>query len=195
MPCGSGHCFLTFAGTPQSINSIVLKTNGISFALQSALFLFIGSFADYGRWRPWILISWTVVSWGVGFGWLGVHDASKWQAGTALYILGCNINFRVSDCSNWVPTCFDLLDSSISAIGKGYAWIANCCNGFEGREYEWRRVLKSRFAPTKSTCERCILRLLMRRGNVLNCLAEKDCYPRDCCWHYSWNRNQYWFFQ
>jgi len=73
---------------PQSINSIVLKTNGISFALQAVLFLFIGSFADYGQWRPWILIFWTVLSWGVGFGWLGVHDGAKWQAGTALYILG-----------------------------------------------------------------------------------------------------------
>jgi len=79
---------LNFAGNPQSINSIVLKTNGISFALQSVLFLFIGSFADYGRWRPWILVFWTIVSWGVGFGWLGVHDPSKWQAGTALYIIG-----------------------------------------------------------------------------------------------------------
>lgn len=87
-PCGSGDCYLTFAGTPQSINSIVLKANGISFALQCVLFFFIGSFADYGRWRPWILITWTVVSWVVGFGWLGVHDSSKWQAGMALYILG-----------------------------------------------------------------------------------------------------------
>ena len=88
-PCGSGDCFLIFAGQAQSINSIVLKANGIACALQAALFLFIGSLADYGVRRPWVLIFWTVISWAAGFGWLGVHDASRWQAGTALYILGC----------------------------------------------------------------------------------------------------------
>ena len=87
-PCGSGDCFLTFAGKDQSINSIALKANGILCALQSINLLLFGSFADYGRWRPWILIIWTLISWGAGFGWLGVHDPSKWQGGIALYILG-----------------------------------------------------------------------------------------------------------
>jgi MFS-type transporter involved in bile tolerance (Atg22 family) len=97
-PCSSGDCYLKFAGTPQSINSIVLKTNGISFALQCVLFLLIGSFADYGWWRRWILVGWTVASWAFGFGWLGVHDPTKWQAATALYILGCPF---VSNESKW----------------------------------------------------------------------------------------------
>ncbi|WVF68804.1 hypothetical protein IAT40_003576 [Kwoniella sp. CBS 6097] len=30
----------------------------------------------------------TILSWAVGFGWLGVMEPSKWQAGTALYVLG-----------------------------------------------------------------------------------------------------------
>lgn len=35
----------------RTVNSIVLLTNGISFALQAAVLLLIGSWADYGRWR------------------------------------------------------------------------------------------------------------------------------------------------
>lgn len=37
------------------VNSIVLLTNGISFAIQTALLLFIGAWADYGRWR-WSIV-------------------------------------------------------------------------------------------------------------------------------------------
>ena len=50
--------------------------------------LLVGSFADYGTWRPFITIGFTLLAWGVSFGWLGVEDPSKWQSGTALYILG-----------------------------------------------------------------------------------------------------------
>ena len=39
------------------VSSIVLLTNGISFAIQAVLLLFFGAWADYGRWRstvsPW----------------------------------------------------------------------------------------------------------------------------------------------
>ena len=49
---------LHFLGRDRTINSIVLLANGISFAIQVVLFLILGSFADYGKWRPWILIFW-----------------------------------------------------------------------------------------------------------------------------------------
>ena len=87
-PCGTGDCFLIFAGKPQSINAIMLNTSGISCAIQTVLLITLGSSADYGKWRPMILIVWTMISWGAGFGWMAVHDASRWQAGLALYILG-----------------------------------------------------------------------------------------------------------
>ena len=79
---------LPFAGKPRTVNSIVLLSNGISFAIQTVLFLFIGSFADFGSWRPWLLIMQSIVAYGVGFGWLGVHDGSKWPAAVGLYIVG-----------------------------------------------------------------------------------------------------------
>lgn len=79
---------LPFAGKPRTVNSIVLLSNAISFAIQTVLFLFIGSFADFGSWRPWLLIMQSIVAYGVGFGWLGVHDGSKWPAAVGLYIVG-----------------------------------------------------------------------------------------------------------
>lgn len=79
---------LFFAGRERTINSIVLLSNGISFAIQIVVFLFLGSFADFGTWRPNILIGLSLVAWGIGFGWLGVHDPSKWEIATGLYIVG-----------------------------------------------------------------------------------------------------------
>lgn len=79
---------LPFAGRVRSINSIVLLSNGISFALQIVVFLLLGAFADFGRWRPNILIALSLVAYGIGFGWLGVHTADKWRVGTGLYIVG-----------------------------------------------------------------------------------------------------------
>ncbi|EAL19113.1 hypothetical protein CNBH2130 [Cryptococcus deneoformans B-3501A] len=88
VPCGDGACNLIAFGSERSVNSIVLITNGLSFAFQAVLFLIMGSFADYGIIRPHITTAFTVLAWAVSFAWLGVEDPSKWQAGTALYILG-----------------------------------------------------------------------------------------------------------
>ncbi|OCT53079.1 putative autophagy protein (Atg22) [Cladophialophora carrionii] len=79
---------LQFLGAFRTINSIVLLANGISFAIQVVLFLLIGSMADYGRWRPYILIFWSIVAFALGFGWLGVHTQEKWPAATGLYMVG-----------------------------------------------------------------------------------------------------------
>ncbi|KDR78969.1 hypothetical protein GALMADRAFT_266386 [Galerina marginata CBS 339.88] len=96
--CSNNGCVLPYLGKIRDINSIVLLTNGISFAIQAALLLFIGAWADYGRWRPNITIFFTVVAVGVSFAWLGVEQPSQWRAGVALYILGlityqCSLTF------------------------------------------------------------------------------------------------------
>ncbi|KAI0671865.1 autophagy-related protein 22-like protein [Trametes maxima] len=91
-PCGADtDCVLPYLGRVRDVNSIVLLTNGISFALQAAVLLLIGAWADYGRWRPNITIFFTVLAVAVSFAWLGVDDPSRWQAGVALYILGCTL--------------------------------------------------------------------------------------------------------
>ncbi|KAM0461977.1 hypothetical protein ACHAPV_002525 [Trichoderma viride] len=79
---------LEFAGRLRDVNSIVLLANGISFALQAALFLIIGAYADFGTGRRWILIVWSLIAYGIGFGWLGVHKPEQWKIATALYIVG-----------------------------------------------------------------------------------------------------------
>lgn len=79
---------LQFLGAYRTINSIVLLANGISFAIQVVLFLLLGSMADYGRWRPYILVFWSIVAFALGFGWLGVHTQDKWPTATGLYMVG-----------------------------------------------------------------------------------------------------------
>lgn len=79
---------MEFAGRPRTVNSIVLLCNGISFGIQIVVFLTLGSFADFGNWRKYILIVMSIIAYGIGFGWLGVHTADKWQVGVGLYIVG-----------------------------------------------------------------------------------------------------------
>ncbi|PYH96007.1 putative autophagy protein [Aspergillus ellipticus CBS 707.79] len=79
---------LLFAGKQRSVDSIVLLSNGISFAIQVVVFLIIGSFADFGNWRPNILIVLSIIAYAIGFAWLGVHDPDKWHIGVGLYIVG-----------------------------------------------------------------------------------------------------------
>ncbi|KAF8519559.1 MFS general substrate transporter [Gautieria morchelliformis] len=87
--CGVGSvCVLPFMGKIRDISSIVLITNGISFAIQVVLFLIIGAWADYGRWRPSITIMFTLVSIVVSFAWLGVEGPGKWKIGVGLYAVG-----------------------------------------------------------------------------------------------------------
>ena len=52
------------------------------------LFLLLGALADYGDWRKFILIGWSIIAFGVGFGWLGVHTSDKWHIGVGLYMIG-----------------------------------------------------------------------------------------------------------
>ena len=79
---------LQFLGHQRSVNSIVLLANGISFAIQAAVFLVVGSYADFGSWRPNVLIVVSLIAYGIGFGWLGVADPAKWRQGVGLYIVG-----------------------------------------------------------------------------------------------------------
>lgn len=54
---GKNNQILHFAGSDRTINSIILLCNGISFAIQIVLFLILGSYADFGTFRPNILIA------------------------------------------------------------------------------------------------------------------------------------------
>lgn len=47
-----------------------------------------GSYADFGSWRPNILIFVSIIAYAIGLGWLGVHSEDKWRVGCGLYIVG-----------------------------------------------------------------------------------------------------------
>ena len=79
---------LYFANADRTVNEVVLLCNGISFAIQAFLFLVIGAYADFGNFRPWILTFWSMVCFGIGFGWMGIYEADKWPAATWMYIFG-----------------------------------------------------------------------------------------------------------
>lgn len=85
---GQPDCRLAFAGIERTVESIVLLCNGLSFAIQAVLFLVIGSFADYGKNRPYILMVSTVIAVAINFAWLGVKRPEQWQSAIALYMLG-----------------------------------------------------------------------------------------------------------
>ena len=92
---GQPACRLHWAGQDRTVEGIVLLANGISFAIQAVLFLAIGSMADFGSFRPWVLVASTVVGVAISFAWLGVTDPDKWQAALGLYMVGL-ISYQLS---------------------------------------------------------------------------------------------------
>ncbi|KAF7715953.1 Uncharacterized protein PECH_004624 [Penicillium ucsense] len=111
-----------FLGQPRSINSIVLLSNGISFAIQVVVFLVIGSFADFGNWRPNILIGLSIVAWAIGFGWLGVHTADDWRIGVGLYMVGL-IAYQTT-LTFWTAAFPGLARNTVEMKEKADAFVA-----------------------------------------------------------------------
>lgn len=76
--------------------------------------------ADFGTWRPNILIVLSLVAWGIGFGWLAVHDPAKWEIATGLYIVGCErlvgvecVDVRLTTGSDCLSDYSHILDSCV----------------------------------------------------------------------------------
>ncbi|KAK7682639.1 hypothetical protein QCA50_014439 [Cerrena zonata] len=131
-PCSANtDCVLPYLGRTRDVNSIVLLTNGISFALQAIVLLTIGAWADYGTWRPNITIFFTILAVAISFAWLGVEDPSKWQAGVALYVLGliayqCALTF-------WTAA-FPGLARDLPEVKESYKEVARYKKPFEDHE-------------------------------------------------------------
>ena len=83
--------------------------------------------ADFGRSRPNILVMFSIVAFGIGFGWLGVHSANKWEVATGLYIVGCkNLGMvpyvlypELISCSDCVSDNPYFLDCRFSLVLRG----------------------------------------------------------------------------
>jgi MFS-type transporter involved in bile tolerance (Atg22 family) len=83
-PSGS----LPWGGQQTDINSFILDLNGILFAVQLVVLLLIGPIADYGSFRPWILIVWTVIGIICSFAFLGFIDPSTWNLAAGFFVAG-----------------------------------------------------------------------------------------------------------
>ncbi|KAL8292883.1 hypothetical protein RQP46_000577 [Phenoliferia psychrophenolica] len=139
-PCGDGSCYLPWAGGAKPVTSVILDVSGIQFACQVVLLIFLGSFADYGRWHPAITIVATVISVGINFGWLGATDASQWKLGIALNILSlCMFTVAVNFFTGAMPgLARDLPEIKASEEETkrgdlsiyGYGVISAYCNGW-----------------------------------------------------------------
>ncbi|PPQ70377.1 hypothetical protein CVT26_013842 [Gymnopilus dilepis] len=84
----SGQCVLPWAGGTKSVSSIVLISNGISFAIMTAIFTTIGSAADYGNFGRWLLFVVTCICWASQYAEISLTEPSRWGVGMALYMIG-----------------------------------------------------------------------------------------------------------
>ncbi|KAI0774741.1 vacuole effluxer Atg22 like-domain-containing protein [Trametes elegans] len=86
-PGASGQCVVLWAGTPRSVNSVVLIANGIGFAIMSLLFTTVSSLADYGSGGRWVLLIATVVCWIAQFASVVLTGPSRWGLAMAIYVI------------------------------------------------------------------------------------------------------------
>ena len=70
------------------LNSMLLDLTGILFTAQLVVLLGIGPYADYGKWRPWLMIIFSILVDIVSVAMCGISKPSIWQAAQALYVLG-----------------------------------------------------------------------------------------------------------
>ena len=80
-------CLVKFGNRNINYSTVILYCNGITFACQGALLLFLGSMGDYGQWKRYILIVASLICWAMQFGFLGLKHASQYKSAIALYIL------------------------------------------------------------------------------------------------------------
>ena len=79
---------IPWGGQTLPLNSLLLDITGIMFAVQLVMLLTIGPYADYGNWRPWIMIIGQVTLYITQFAMCGMKHPSQWQSAQTLYVLG-----------------------------------------------------------------------------------------------------------
>ncbi|KAJ3492436.1 hypothetical protein NLG97_g5396 [Lecanicillium saksenae] len=79
---------VVWGGQHLNLNSFLLDITGILFAAQLVTLLTVGPYADYGNWRPWIMITAQCVLYICQFAMCGINKPEQWQAAQALYVIG-----------------------------------------------------------------------------------------------------------
>lgn len=93
---------MNWGGQKTSTTSFILDTSGILFAVQLVVLLLIGPYADYGRWRPWLLIIWTVIGIAASLAFFGLIKPSDWALASGFYVLG-NLALNVTGAFYQAP--------------------------------------------------------------------------------------------
>ncbi|KAI0340791.1 MFS general substrate transporter [Trametopsis cervina] len=84
----SGQCVLPWGSGTKSVNSIVLVSTGVSFAVMAVMFTTIGSAADYGRFGRWLLFVVTVICWASQYAGMSLTSPDRWGVAMGLYMIG-----------------------------------------------------------------------------------------------------------
>ncbi|KAH8113677.1 MFS general substrate transporter [Phellopilus nigrolimitatus] len=84
----SGQCVLPWGSGTKSVSSVVLVSNGLSFAVMTLIFTTIGSAADYGNFSRWLILTFTVICWGAQFASMSLTSPDRWRGAMALYMIG-----------------------------------------------------------------------------------------------------------
>ena len=71
----------------RSVNSVVLIANGLSFAIMTLIFVWLGSAADYGSFGSRLLIVLSVICWIAEYGFMGITKPDQWPTAMALFII------------------------------------------------------------------------------------------------------------
>jgi len=74
--------------TDISVNSFLLNLTGIIFAVQFVALLILGAYGDYGKWRPWILISFTAMLYLCQFAISAINKPAQWWGAQVCYVAG-----------------------------------------------------------------------------------------------------------
>ncbi|ORY27919.1 putative autophagy protein [Naematelia encephala] len=77
-----------WGGTTLPMSSMLLDLTGIIFAIQLVSLLFLGAYADFGNWRPFLLIGFTALLYICQFAMCGLAAPGQWQGAQACYVLG-----------------------------------------------------------------------------------------------------------
>ncbi|KIY53453.1 hypothetical protein FISHEDRAFT_33332, partial [Fistulina hepatica ATCC 64428] len=84
----SGQCVLPWGGATESVSSVALVANGVSFAVMTLIFTTIGSVVDYGFFGRWLLLIITLICWAAQFGIITLTSPSRWSPAMVLYMIG-----------------------------------------------------------------------------------------------------------
>ncbi|KAF2226166.1 autophagy-related protein 22-like protein [Elsinoe ampelina] len=83
--CTTGPCVIPWGSSSHNVSSILLLANGFCFTVMTAMFLCLGSAADYGSLGPKLLLYLTITCWIAQYSFMAVTDASQWPLAMLLY--------------------------------------------------------------------------------------------------------------